>query len=201
MSQTDLNRKFSEIVQSFHNKCEEQHHAIENKKERERKKEQEQAKRKEDVIKKFDDTILKDLQTFFTEIKSAFSSPYLELVLDTHGQHEYFYIHDDDHIPAFPALALDANSQDDDDVFNCACYLFFVASSTDDSFELWLNNKSREFLCFGEHEDDERTTLQTYSFDDYDFEEIRGHIEKYLTEELSYLQENFKVHKANWDED
>lgn len=195
-----LKQKFSEIVQTFTAECDKQHHVITQKKEKERKKEQEKAKRKEDVIKKFDDTILKDLQHLFTEIKPAFSSPYLELVLDTHDQHEYFYIHDDDHIPAFAVLALDAKSKDDDDIFNSACYLFFVASSTDDSFELWLNNKSREFLCFGEHEDDERTTLQTYSFDDYDFEEIRGHIEKYLTDELSYLQKNFKVHKAEWED-
>lgn len=160
----------------------------------------EKAACKQAVIKKFDETILKDLQDLFNEIKPAFSSPYLELVLDTHVQHEYFYIHDDDNIPAFAVLALDAKSKVDDDTFDMPCYLFFATYTSGNSFELSLNNEERELLHSGQHEDDECTSIQTYSFDDYDFNEIRGHIEKYLTDELSYLQKNFKLCRSEWED-
>ncbi|MBD1421214.1 hypothetical protein [Sphingobacterium chuzhouense] len=200
MSNTDLKQKISEKVQAFTAKCDEQHHAIAQKKEQERKKEEEQAKRKEDVAKKFKETILKDLRHLFTEIKPAFSSPYLEIILDTHDQHEHFYILDDDEIPAFAALAVDAKSKVDSNIFDCPRYLFFVTSISSNSFALSLNNECREVLRFGDHENDENTLLQTYSFDDYDFNEIRGHIEKYLTDELSYLHENFKVRSEEWED-
>ncbi|RZF57874.1 hypothetical protein [Sphingobacterium corticibacterium] len=200
MSHNDLKLKLSEKVQAFTAKCEEQQHAIEQKKEQERKKEEEQAKRKEDVAKKFDDTILKDLRHLFTEIKPAFSSPYLEIILDTHDQHEHFYILDDDEIPAFASLAVDAKAKVDGNIFDYPRYLFFVTSISSNSFALSLNNECREVLRFGAHEDDESTLLQTYSFDDYDFNEIRGHIEKYLTDELTYLQKNFKIRRAEWED-
>ncbi|WP_187444204.1 hypothetical protein [Sphingobacterium phlebotomi] len=48
--------------------------------------------------------------------------------------------------------------------------------------------------------DEDSTPLQTYSLDDYDFNAIRGHIEKYLTDELSYLHENFKVRSEEWED-
>src|SRR5690606_35249686 len=200
MSQTDLNRKFSEIVQSFHNKCEEQHHAIANKKEKERKKEQEKAKRKEDVIKKFDETILKDLQHLFTEIKPAFSSPYLEILLDTHNQRKRFYIYDQEASPAFAFLALDAKSREDEDTFDDTRYLLFAISVTGGSFDLFVKNESRDFLNQCEDGDEDSTLLQTYPFDDYDFNEIRGHIDRYLTDELSYLHKNFKIRVEEWED-
>ncbi|TYR31676.1 hypothetical protein FXV77_20755 [Sphingobacterium phlebotomi] len=197
---TYLKQKISEIVQTFTAECDKQHQAITQKKEKERKKEEEKAKRKEDVIKKFDDTILKDLQHLFTEIKPAFSSPYLEILLDTHNQRKRFYIYDQEASPAFAFLALDAKSREDEDTFDDTRYLLFAISVTSGSFDLFVKNESRDFLSQCEDGDEDSTLLQTYPFDDYDFNEIRGHIEKYLTDELLYLRKNFKVRIEEWED-
>jgi len=198
---TDLKQKFSEIVQTFTVECDKQHHVITQKKVKQRKKEQEKAERKQALIKKFDDTILKDLQHLFKEIEPAFSSPYLEILLDTHNQRKRFYIYDQEASPAFAFLALDAKSREDEDTFDDTRYLLFAISVTSGSFDLFVKNESRDFLNQCEDGDEDSTLLQTYPFDDYDFNEIRGHIERYLTDELSYLHKNFKIRVEEWDED
>jgi len=74
----------------------------------------------------------------------------------------------------------------DQETFEYARYLFFVASASDDSFNLFIQNESRD-LSSEDREDDESALIQSYMFDRYNFDEIRQHIEKYLIEELVYF--------------
>lgn len=200
MSNFDLTQTIYEKILSFNAKCEKEYLNIAQKAEKRRKKAEDREKHRQYLIKNFDETILKDLQNLFREIEPAFSSPYLEIVFDTHHQRKEFYIQDTESIPAYAFLALDAKSKADDETFDCTRYLLFVASASGDSFELLLKNESRNLLCYEQNEDDETALVQSYSFDSYDFAEIREHIEKYLIGELSYLQKNFKVRVEEWDD-
>lgn len=193
MSTPTIETLIFEKVKSFNANCEKQYQDIAEKEEQQRREEQERERHLEDLKKKFESTILKDLQLFFYSIKPALSSPYLEFLLDTHIQRKRFFLYDKPDTPAYAFLALDARSKIHEETFECARYLLFAISPSGSSFELMLENEGRDVLRAGENEDIDTTFLQSYPLDEYNFDDIRKHIEKYLMEELTYFQEHFRI--------
>ncbi len=130
--------------------------------------------------------------------KTLFSTPYLDIVLESHCKSNTFYLHDQEKVPAFAFFGLDAISREGQEAFYRARYLLFAMSASNDSFDLFVKNESR-MLSIDERDDDESTWVQSYAFDNYNFDEIQQHIEKYLIEELSYFQKNFHVELEEWE--
>ncbi|PRD46909.1 hypothetical protein [Sphingobacterium haloxyli] len=186
--------KIAEHVKVFHDRCEEQRREIMARTEAQEKRAQEQKERTERTVKKFENTILHDLQAFFKEVAPLFSSPYLDIVLDTHLKRTQFVISDNDSIPAYAFLALAARpGEDADDTFTNARYLLFAVDTVEHSLDLLLKNDERVSLCKGGNEEDSSIMLKSYPLDNYNLDEIKAFINKYLLEELAYHQENFRV--------
>ncbi len=132
------------------------------------------------------------------EDQPLFSTPYIDIVLESHGQSNIFYPHDREKVPAFAFFGVDAISRKGQEAFYRARYLLFAMSTSGNSFDLFVKNESR-MLSIDERDDDESTWVQSYAFDNYNFDEIQQHIEKYLLEELSYFQKNFHVKLEEWE--
>src|SRR5690606_14255867 len=177
MSTPSLKKTILEKVQLFHAKCEEERNAIRQKDREEKGKEEEKEERKQHLQNKFNETILKDLKTLFDEVKSLFSTPYIHIVLESHGQSNIFYLHDREKVPAFAFFGVDAISREGQEAFYRARYLFFAMSTSGNSFDLFVKNESR-MLSIDERDDDESTLIQSYAFDNYNFDEIQQHVEK-----------------------
>src|SRR5690606_37349126 len=185
MSTPSLKKTILEKVQLFHAKCEKERNDILQRDREEKRKEEEKEERKQHLQNKFNETILKDLKALFDELTPLFSTPYIDIVLESHGHSNIFYLHDREKVPAFAFFGVDAISREGQEAFYRARYLLFAMSTSGNSFDLFVKNENR-MLSSGERDDDESIWVQSYVFDNYNFDEIQQHIEKYLIEELSY---------------
>jgi hypothetical protein len=124
MSTPSLKKTILEKVQLFHAKCEKERNDILQRDREEKRKEEEKEERKQHLQNKFNETILKDLKALFDEVKSLFSTPYIHIVLESHGKSNIFYLHDREKVPAFAFFGVDAISREGQEAFYRARYFF-----------------------------------------------------------------------------
>lgn len=195
--------KIAKRVALFTEHCEDQIRELKTLRETREKKEREENEQRECIKTRFEETILQDLQQILQDISPCVNSPYLRLLLDTHLQRSEFVISNDSLIPAYAFFAIGASAEESfDEGFTNARYLLFAApTSLEDSFRLSVNNDERSFTTKGGNEDDSARYLKDYTFDNYNLDEIKDTISKYLLEELAYHQEHFKLPVPEEDEE
>lgn len=194
---------FAQQAKAFHDKCDQQYRVIMDRIEAKQKEAAERKERKQQIAKKFEDTILAHLEEAFVKISNICNSPYLQLFLDTHVKRSKFIISQNAFIPGYAFFAISSRSgEQDDEVFPNARYLLFTTSiDSETSFSIFLQNDERESMSVGANEDDSSRLLATYSFDNYNKNEIEQLINKYLLEEINYYNENSKLHVEEEDND
>ena len=202
MSKYNLD-KITKRVALFTEHCDDQIREVKTLQETREKKVREENEQRERIKTRFEETILQDLQQIMQDVSPRVNSPYLRVVLDTHLQHSEFVIGNNSLIPAYAIFAIGASAEEDfDECFANARYLLFAApTSLEDSFRLSLNNEERSFTTKGGNEDDSAKHLKDYTYDNYNLDEIKDTISKYLLEELVYHQEHFKVPVPEEDEE